>query len=106
MECCRCNRELTSLPGPMPAVLGKWGSRLGYPPMFFAKNMKIRALQRNGGQECDSKRVTLDFGMSGGSRRLWRNCGGGPSIHVEGFIAHKCLFVKYLCEITENLASC
>ena len=51
-------------------------------------------------QEFDSKGVTVDFGVREGSCRHLRRFGGGPSIHVRSFIAHKCLFVKYLCEVS------
>jgi hypothetical protein len=67
--------------------------------MFFAKNVNIKGLRRKNAQEFDSKGLTLKFEVSEGLRRLIDGCGGGSAIHVRGFIAHKCLFVKYLYDV-------
>ena len=103
--CFRCIPATSALARPRLAFLGWKGSRPGHPPPFFAKDVIIKGLRRKIMQGCDSKGVIRDFEVSVGSRRLLEGCGGGPSIHVVGFIAHKCLFVKYLCEIPEDRAS-
>jgi hypothetical protein len=72
---------------------------LGYPPVLFYKNIKIKDLRRIVMQGCDSMGVTGYLGGGVVLRRLFEGGGGGASIHAGGTIAHKWLLVKYLCEV-------
>ena len=74
--------------------------------MFLSKNVIIKGLWYKTAQECDSKGVMRDFGVSVEFRRVFEGCGGGgPSIHAERCIAHKRLLVKYLDDVCSGVGS-
>jgi hypothetical protein len=61
---------------------------------YFHKEVIQGELGREIDQGFHSIRVTADFRGDVVLRRRLRGCGGDPSIHVEGIIGHKWLFVK------------